>query len=52
MGGGEGAVMLCVCVCMCVCVDGGGGGGSFFLACENFGRMFDNSLSACAFFFF
>ena len=30
----------------------GGGGGGFFLACENFGRMFDNSFPACAFFFF
>ena len=27
------------------------GGGGFFLACEDFGRMFDNSFSACAFFF-
>ena len=26
------------------------GGGGFFLACEDFGRMFDNSFSACAFF--
>ena len=24
----------------------------FFLACENFGRMFDKSFPACAFFFF
>ena len=23
--------------------DGGGGGSGFFLACENFGRMFDHS---------
>ena len=29
-----------------------GDGGGFFLACENFGRMFDNSFPACAFFFF
>ena len=27
------------------------GGGGFFLACEDFGRMFDNSFPACAFFF-
>ena len=26
-------------------------GGGFFLTCEAFGRMFDNSFSACAFFF-
>ena len=31
--------------------DGGGGGGDFFLACEDFGRMFDNSLPACTFLF-
>ena len=30
---------------------GGGGGGGFFLACEDFGRMFDNSFPAYAFFF-
>ena len=30
-----------------VCGDGGGG---FFLACENFGRMFDNSFSTYDFF--
>ena len=30
---------------------GGGGGGGFLLACEDFGRMFDNSFPACAFFF-
>ena len=24
----------------------------FFLACEDFGRMFDNSFPTCAFFFF
>ena len=29
-----------------------GEGGGFFLACEDFGRMFDNSFPACAFFFF
>ena len=29
---------------------GGGGGGGLFLACEDFGRMFDNSFPACAFF--
>ena len=28
------------------------GGGGFFLACKDFGRMFDNSFPACAFFFF
>ena len=27
-------------------------GGGFFLACEDFGRMFDNSIPACAFFIF
>ena len=27
-------------------------GGSFFLACKDFGRLFDNSFKACAFFFF
>ena len=26
-----------------------GGSGGFFLACEDFGRMFDNSFPACAF---
>ena len=26
--------------------------GGFFLACEDFGRMFDNLFPACAFFFF
>ena len=26
-----------------------GGGGGFFLACEDFGRMFDQSFPACAF---
>ena len=31
---------------------GGGGGGGFFLACEDFGRMFDNLFPACVFFFF
>ena len=31
---------------------GGGSGGGFFLACEDLGRMFDHSFSACAFFFF
>ena len=29
---------------------GGGGGGGFFLACEDFGRMFDNLFPAFAFF--
>ena len=29
---------------------GGGGGGGFFLACEDFGRMFHNSFLVCAFF--
>ena len=29
-----------------------GGGGGIFLACEDLGRMFDNSFPACAFFFF
>ena len=28
----------------------GGGGGGFFLACEDLGRMFDNSFPVCAFF--
>ena len=27
---------------------GGGGGGGFFLACGDFGRMFDKSFPACA----
>ena len=31
---------------------GGGGGGGFFLACEDFGRMFGYSLLTCAYFFF
>ena len=30
---------------------GGGGGGGFFLACEDFGRMFDHSFLVCAYFF-
>ena len=30
----------------------GGGGGGFLLACEDLGRLFDNSLPACTFFFF
>ena len=30
---------------------GGGDGGGFFLACEDFGRMFGHSFPACAFFF-
>ena len=30
----------------------GSGGGGSFLACEDFGRMFDQSFPACAFFFF
>ena len=30
-------------------IGGGGGGGGFFLAFEDFGRMFDNLLPACAF---
>ena len=29
-----------------------GGGGGFFIACEDFARIFDNSFPACAFFFF
>ena len=29
-----------------------GGGGGFFIACEDFGRMFDHSFSACVFLFF
>ena len=29
-----------------------GGGGSFFLACEDFGRMFNHSFPICAFFLF
>ena len=28
------------------------GGGGSFLACKDFGRMFDNSIPVCAFFFF
>ena len=32
--------------------DGFCGGGGFFLAYENFGRMFDNSCRACALFLF
>ena len=28
------------------------GGGGFFLACEDLGRMFDNSFPVCVFFFF
>ena len=28
---------------------GGGGGGGFFLACKDFGRMFEHSFPACAF---
>ena len=28
------------------------GDGGFFLACEDLGRMFDNSFPACTFFFF
>ena len=31
--------------------NGDSGGGGFFLACEDFGRMFDNSFPACAFLF-
>ena len=27
---------------------GGGDSGSFFLACEDFGRIFDHSFPACA----
>ena len=27
-------------------------GSGFFFACEDFGRMFDHSFPACAFFFF
>ena len=30
---------------------GDGGGDGFFLACDDFGRMFDNSFSACIIFF-
>ena len=30
----------------------GGVGSGFFLACEDFWRMFENSFPACAFFFF
>ena len=29
----------------------GGGSGGFFLACKDFGRVFDSSFSACTFFF-
>ena len=35
---------------VCLDIDYGGGGG-FVLACDDFGRMFDNSFPACAFFF-
>ena len=31
---------------------GGGDSGSFFLACEDFGRIFDHSFPDCAIFFF
>ena len=37
------------CADSCIC---GLWVGGFFLACEDFGRMFDNSFSACAFFSF
>ena len=30
----------------------GGGGDGLFLACEDFGRMFDNSFPACVFIIF
>ena len=30
----------------------GGGGGGFFLACEDYGRMFDKSFPACGWFVF
>ena len=33
-------------------INGYGGGGVFFLVCEDFGRMFDKSFPAGAFFFF
>ena len=35
-----------------VCVVTSGGGGGFFLALEDFGRVFDYSFPACAFSFF
>ena len=35
----------------CISAKRRGGGGGFFLACEDLGRMFDNSFPACAFFF-
>ena len=34
-----------------VCIYDGGGGGDFFLAFEDFGRMFSYSFHACTFFF-
>ena len=37
--------MFCVCMCVCACV-------GFFLVCEDFGRMFNNSLPSCALSFF
>ena len=36
--------------CLHNCLYGCGGGSGFFLACEDFGRMFDHSLPAFAFF--
>ena len=45
----RGLKTLYMCICMC-CTYGWGGG--FFLVCEDFGRMFDNSFPACAFFLF
>ena len=47
-GGGGGMVVVVVVV-------GGGGGDvveSFFLECEDLGAWFDDSMPACAFFFF
>ena len=42
------------CHCLVILLDNldEDGGGGFFLAGEDFGRMFDNLFPACAFFFF
>ena len=47
--------LLCVKIIFCFVViqlQFGGGGGGFFRAFEDFGRMFDYSFPACAFFSF
>ena len=41
----------CCCSCCCSSFAALTGGGGFFLACEDFGKMFDNSFSACPFLF-